>query len=180
MLILVSLCLLPKGSLAFCFEDAAEKYGINPLLLRSIARIESDMNPGATGRNPDGSMDLGLMQINTSWVGGLGLHSGSLLSDPCYNVMIGAQILRSCIDRHGYTWEAVGCYNAVSKEKRIAYAWKVFSVIDTALMLKGGDNHRSDRESSPKASHPRSALLRGGKSPSLSFCVRDTADPRTE
>jgi hypothetical protein len=31
--------------------------------------------------------------------------------------------------RYGYTWEAVGCYNASSKNKRNGYAYKVWRAI---------------------------------------------------
>jgi hypothetical protein len=54
------------------------------------------------------------------------LNREELIADPCYNVMAGARILRQCIDKHGYTWEAVGCYNAKSKGKRVGYSWRIF------------------------------------------------------
>lgn len=97
-----------------------------PYLLRSIATIESGMNPSARNLNRNGSTDLGLMQVNSSWIDKARLDKERLLSDACYNTLAGARILRGCIDQHGYTWEAVGCYNAASSDKRKVYAWKVF------------------------------------------------------
>lgn len=116
---------------AFCFDEAGKAFGINPFLLRGIARIESNLNPNAINRNTNGSVDIGLMQVNSSWVSNMGLDPGRLRSDPCYNVMAGSKILKLCIDRHGYTWEAVGCYNAVSRNKRVNYSWKVFGMLKT-------------------------------------------------
>jgi soluble lytic murein transglycosylase-like protein len=113
-------------SWAFCFEEAGRQYGVNPELLSSIAEVESRLRPEVVHRNENGSVDAGLMQINSCWTYKLGLNSGRLLSDPCYNVMTGARVLRQCIDRYGYTWEAVGCYNASSKDKRVDYSWKIF------------------------------------------------------
>jgi hypothetical protein len=111
---------------AFCFEEAGKMYGINPGLLQSIARVESRLDSKAMNFNKNGSADFGLMQINSAWIDTLQLDKAELLSDPCYNVMTGARILKECIGRWGYTWQAVGCYNATSKGKRIGYSWKIY------------------------------------------------------
>jgi hypothetical protein len=118
--------LLPVSAQAFCFEEAGAQYSINPQLLQSIARVESGLNPKAVNINKNGSADFGLMQINATWLNVLHLNREELLSDPCYNVMTGARILRTCIDRYGYTWEAVGCYNATGRSKRVDYSWKIY------------------------------------------------------
>jgi len=120
------LLLLPGTAFPFCFDEAGRTYGINPRLLRGIARVESNMNPEAVNRNSNGSIDLGLMQVNSFWLKTLGTTSQELTSDPCYNVMAGAWILKGCLDRHGETWEAVGCYNATSRNKRVNYSWKIY------------------------------------------------------
>jgi soluble lytic murein transglycosylase-like protein len=72
------------------------------------------------------------MQINTYWLTTARLDRERLLTDACYNTKAGARILRDCIDRHGYTWEAVGCYNATSSDKRRNYAWKVYRQLESA------------------------------------------------
>lgn len=118
--------LLPASAQAFCFEEAGAQYSINPQLLQSIARVESGLNPKAVNINKNGSADFGLMQINAAWLNVLHLTREDLLSDPCYNVMAGARILRACIDRYGYAWEAVGCYNATGRIKRVDYSWKIY------------------------------------------------------
>ena len=123
------LILLPSVAFAFCFEEAAQLYGLNATLLRSIAKVESNFNACAINVNKDGSYDLGVMQINSTWTQRLGLDGDKLLNNACYNVMTGAKILRKCIDRHGYTWEAVGCYNAVSTHHRVKYAWKIYEAL---------------------------------------------------
>ncbi len=120
------LLLVPCQALSFCFDEAGRTYGISPVLLRGIARVESDLNPGAVNRNANGSIDMGLMQVNSFWLKPLGTTSRELTTDPCYNVMAGAWILKGCLDRHGETWEAVGCYNATSRDKRVKYSWKIY------------------------------------------------------
>ncbi|OGW22166.1 MAG: hypothetical protein A2077_03825 [Nitrospirae bacterium GWC2_46_6] len=124
---------------AFCFEEAARTYGINQALIESIARTESNLNPKAVNKNLNGSMDMGLMQINSFWIKPLGLNAGELISNPCYNTMTGAKILKQCIDRYGYTWEAVGCYNATSKHKRANYSWKIFNALNKADRSADGE-----------------------------------------
>jgi soluble lytic murein transglycosylase-like protein len=122
--------LYPLLVIAFCFDEAAREYGINPNLLRSIARIESNNNPSAVNHNSNGSSDVGIMQINSSWIKTMGLEYQELLKNPCYNVMIGAKILKKCMDKHGYTWEAIGCYNAVNPYMRVKYSWRIFGELN--------------------------------------------------
>ena len=145
------LFLLPPPAHSFCFDEAGRAYGISPLLLRGIARVESSMNPAAINRNSNGSTDLGLMQVNSYWLKTLGTTSGELLRDPCYNVMAGAWILKGCIDRHGATWQAVGCYNATSRDKRVNYSWKVYREL---LKGAGTTARGSNSESGTLAAGP--------------------------
>jgi len=125
----LELFLLPGCAGAFCFEEAGNRYGINPVLLQAIARVESGMNPKVVNVNKNGSTDFGLMQINSSWIEPMKLYRQELLSNPCYNVMAGASILRGCIDKYGYNWQAIGCYNAVAITGRVDYSWKVYRAL---------------------------------------------------
>jgi len=112
-----------------CFASAAEQYKISERLLRVIAKDESNFNPAAINWNANGSYDFGVMQINSSWYKTLGPEQWSRLGDPCVNIYTGAGILAGCIGRFGYSWEAVGCYNAVSSGKRKNYAWKIYKAL---------------------------------------------------
>ncbi|NPV51714.1 MAG: lytic transglycosylase domain-containing protein [Candidatus Methanofastidiosum sp.] len=119
-----------------CIQSAGNYYRVNPLLLWGIAKVESGFNPFALNKNANGTYDIGIMQINSSWIPTLknyGLYDTKQLWDPCYNIYVGAWVLKQCIDRHGYTWEAVGCYNAVSTTKRVKYANKVYKVLEPYL-----------------------------------------------
>lgn len=114
-----------------CFAAAGQRYHIHPRLLQAIAQHESRMNPRAVNQNKDGSRDIGIMQINSRWLptlNNLGITSGQLW-DECFNIMIGAWVLAQNFQRLGYTWEAVGAYNARSSDKRIRYAWQVYHVL---------------------------------------------------
>lgn len=118
--------LLGADSFAFCFEEAGSLYGINPLILRAIAKVESNFNPAALHRNTNGTYDYGLMQINSSWAPILGRERWDLLGDACYNTMTGSWILATCMSKYGYTWKAIGCYNSQTPGKRDKYAQMVF------------------------------------------------------
>lgn len=100
---------------ADCWQLAGERYGIEPELLQAIAIVESNGNPKAINKNRDGSTDVGLMQINSIHFDALRkfrISQTDLLNDPCQSVMSGAWILAGQIQRFGYTWDAVGAYNA--------------------------------------------------------------------
>ena len=110
-----------------CWEDAANRYRVSSALLYAIARTESGLNPQAIGRNTNGSRDIGLMQINSAWLPTLASHGiGERdLYEPCTNIHVGAWILAGNVSRLGYTWEAVGAYNAASPSLRRNYVEKV-------------------------------------------------------
>lgn len=118
-----------------CWQSAAERYGIHPAILRAIAMTESAMNVLAVNRNSNGSVDVGLMQINSRWfprLAEMGIESEDLW-DGCTNIHVGAWVLAGYIRRFGYNWRAIGAYNAGpssspdSERKRINYAKRVFN-----------------------------------------------------
>ncbi|MBB1634731.1 MULTISPECIES: transglycosylase SLT domain-containing protein [Cupriavidus] len=116
-----------------CWTKAGERHGIDPLLLAAIAKVESSMNPRALNRNRNGTYDIGLMQINSSHLPRLlraGVTHERLIDEPCTSIDTGAAILADFIERHGYTWNAVGAYNAGSaparQPARKVYATKVW------------------------------------------------------
>ena len=114
---------------AFCFEEAGAMYGVSPVLLWAIAKVESNFDPTAINHNKNGSYDYGVMQINSSWYKTLGAERWDKLSDACMNVKIGAWVLSHCMKEKGYSWDGVGCYNARSPEKSRAYAEKVQKIV---------------------------------------------------
>lgn len=124
-----ALCAWPALAADLCFEQAGTRYGVSPLVLRAIARQESRMNPKALNRNRNGTRDIGIMQINSSWLGFLARYqiSEADLLDSCTNIHVGAWILGSNFQRMGVSWEALGAYNAVSPEKRARYASQVIN-----------------------------------------------------
>lgn len=130
----VALC-ISSGASA-CWQDAAAQYGMNPYLLYAIAKTESNLNPSAINRNKNGSYDIGLMQINSSWLPTLrkyGIEEAQLW-DACINIHVGAWVLAQNMRRMGNSWEAVGAYNARNSELRIKYAQKVYRNIPPEVL----------------------------------------------
>lgn len=119
-----------------CWDDAAQRYQVSSALLYAIARTESGLNPQAVGRNGNGSRDIGLMQINSSWLPTLASHGINErdLFEPCTNIHVGAWLLADSFSRRGATWDAVGAYNAACSQlrgkdcvdARARYAWRVY------------------------------------------------------
>ena len=99
-----------------------------PYMQFAIATTESGLKPTlVSAPNTNGTYDIGLMQINSSWLPKLRRYgiTESTLKDSCINLEVGAWILAGNMQRHGNTWKAVGAYNATSSEKQVAYAKKV-------------------------------------------------------
>ena len=125
--------LLPALAFADCIDDAAKYHQVDARLVRAIAQVESRMRPDAVGANTDGSTDIGLMQINSSWVPSLARYgiTRAHLFDACVNAYVGSWILSRNIQQLGLTWDAVGAYNAKSPAKRLIYAQKVYQALAT-------------------------------------------------
>ena len=115
---IVTLAALPAHA---CWHEAAARYRVSSELLYAIARTESALDPQGVGR------DIGLMQINSAWLPTLAAHGiGERdLFDPCTSIHVGAWILAGNVQRLGYTWDAVGAYNAANPALRRAYVDKV-------------------------------------------------------
>jgi soluble lytic murein transglycosylase-like protein len=124
-----------SGSAAACWEEAGARYGVNPYLLYAIAKTESSLNPKAINHNKNGSYDIGLMQINSSWFPTLRRHGveEKHLFDPCTSIHVGAWILARNMQRMGNSWDAVGAYNATKPDLRLKYAMKVYRNIPAAV-----------------------------------------------
>jgi soluble lytic murein transglycosylase-like protein len=96
------------------YIDAGEDFEIQPLLLKAIAQTESGQNPNALNcANKNGSCDYGIMQINSIHLPVLKTQGITIekLFDEKTNIRIGAQVLKGCIKKFGFTYKTLNCYN---------------------------------------------------------------------
>ena len=109
------------------FVKAGEYYHINPWILYSIAKVESNNNSSAVNKNRNGTVDVGIMQINSCHFQTLSKYgySPNDLFDANLNIHVGAWILSGCIAKHGYTVGALSCYNG---DKTGRYSKKVIEM----------------------------------------------------
>ena len=143
-LMVMSASLSPSREVDACLQQAANKHGVAYALLVAIAEQESSFNPNALRKpmaagNSDGSVDYGLMQINSSWLPTLRQYgvTASHLFQPCVNADIGAWILANNFKRLGVTWNAVGAYNAQTQWKRVRYATGVYQKLQRRFGANG-------------------------------------------
>jgi hypothetical protein len=98
----------------YCIGPAARHHHVNPSLLRAILKVESNLNPRVVGRNVNGTIDVGIGQINSrnfSLLAAYGIQPAHLL-DPCIGSYVAAWHLSKVIALHGNTWEAVARYHS--------------------------------------------------------------------
>ena len=129
----------PNAVLRSCWEQAADLHRVNPQVLVAIADVESNHRATALNKNQNGTVDIGIMQINSSWLPQLekfGITSRHLL-DPCINVHVAAWILSKNMEQFGETsWRAVGAYNATRDDLRLRYANKVHERLNKRLIVE--------------------------------------------
>ncbi|WP_408580787.1 lytic transglycosylase domain-containing protein [Burkholderia cepacia] len=165
----VALVAISGTARADCFAEAAQEYAVPEWLLRATAQVESRMKPDAQNGNSNGSVDYGLMQINSSWLPTLAKYgiSRDSLFDACTNVRVGAWVHRQNIDRLGWSWDAIGAYNvgcgsldaAECARRRRIYADKIYSASvspQQAISTPATRSRRSvARPTARASSHPQ-------------------------
>jgi len=113
-----------------CFDQAGKMYKVPPMLLQAIAWVESRYDKNAKNHNTNGSVDMGVMQINSLWLEPLSEYGVQKkhLYNACYNISVAAWILRKQINEVGYNWQAVAHYHSRTPEYGESYARKVARV----------------------------------------------------
>jgi soluble lytic murein transglycosylase-like protein len=161
-----------QAARATCWEEAARTYDIPVSVLKAVAQTESQLRPGATHRNQDGTHDIGLMQINSAWLPALAQYGieESDLRNACTNLKVGAWILARNAMRLGWNWDAIGAYNVgcarlggqECDRRRSNYAWKIHRALNAVPKVQAA--------SDPHATH--AAASEGAQSPVRNAAAR--------
>lgn len=123
------------ASLLACMLAAALRYNIPPRVLPAIWEVERGRT-GLSQPNTDGSVDMGLMQINSLWIPLLARITrlppsqvkSRLVSDNCFNVTASALILRTFLNEtHGDLLRAIGNYHSHTPTLNHLYQQKVLA-----------------------------------------------------
>lgn len=112
---------------------------VAPSTMLKIAQVESSLDPTKKHVNKDGTVDYGLMQINSKNFDWLGLTKEAAM-DPCRSIAASAQLLAS-----------FSRYNSGSPTRSLGYALKVQGVPGDAApqaikVTPVVSKHRSDTE----------------------------------
>lgn len=123
-----------------CIEKASQEYSVPAPVIGAVYLTEKgkvgQAKPNYTTRNGVSyvsSYDLGLMQINTVHLDTLSKSYGVdkrvvahyLKNDACYNINMGAYLLRNHIERKNSIWGGVAAYHSKTPSVGQAYLQKI-------------------------------------------------------
>ena len=114
-----------------CVSAAAQYHGVNPWVLRAILKVESDFNPRAVNRNANGSVDVGMAQINSihfAELGRWGIAPANLM-DGCVATYVAAWHLARQVRRYGNSWFGIASYHSTSPCQNTRYARLVWNAL---------------------------------------------------
>ena len=97
------------------FLKYEKEFGISYFLMKSIALTENaGFDNDAIMKNENGTIDIGLMQINSMWKYWLPEENitHQKLKDPDFNIKIAYTIVSKIIEQHGYSWDSIGRYHS--------------------------------------------------------------------
>jgi soluble lytic murein transglycosylase-like protein len=116
LLVLGSACAVAQTGKTECISAAATYHGVNPHLLVAVLSVESGLNPHAIGKNTNGTIDMGMAQINSMHLPELQRYgvTQTHLFDPCRASYIAAWFLRRGLDRYGYSWYGAATYHSTT------------------------------------------------------------------
>jgi len=122
-----------------CINQAALHHHVPATMIISVMQIENGRNGDAI-KNKNGSYDLGVMQINTTWLSSLkkyGITRAGLQHDACLNVDVGTWILAHSIAKSD-GWQGVGNYHSATPKFNRIYSQKVKAKYDYTLAVIQG------------------------------------------
>jgi soluble lytic murein transglycosylase-like protein len=114
-----------------CVKPAAEYHGVNPWILLAILKVESNFSAAAVNRNNNGTLDIGMAQINSVHFAKLSQYgiTPTQLMDGCVSTYVAAWHLRQQIAKYGNTWFGVAAYHSASPCLNQRYGSMLWNVL---------------------------------------------------
>ena len=144
-----------------------------------MLKVESDLRPWAFGRNTNGTVDMGMAQINSIHLPELARHGiqSQHLFDPCVASYVAAWLLRRNIDRHGLTWFGVAAYHSLTPEHNQRYQGLLMKVLypDVAASRRAAAAAKSATANTHSVANTRASTFTGYNANSNGNANMDTA-----
>ena len=114
-----------------CISPASEFHQVNGWVLASILKVESSFNPKALNRNRNGTVDVGIGQINSLHFKELSKYgiSPESLQDACIGTYVAAWHLAKQKKTYGNTWFAIGAYHSATPYFNSRYQALVYNTM---------------------------------------------------
>lgn len=111
-----------------CVMAVSQRYQVSVQIIAGILAQEHG-KLGQRSYNRNGTYDMGPMQVNSYWLPFLhryGVSEAHMLHHGCYNVAVGAWIVRyEQARKKGDIWQAVGRYHSPDPGRAAGYALRV-------------------------------------------------------
>ncbi|EHJ2437158.1 TPA: lytic transglycosylase domain-containing protein [Salmonella enterica subsp. enterica serovar Bahrenfeld] len=120
-----------------CVHDSAQRYHLPEKLILAVINVEGGRN-GLVSHNENGTVDLGIMQINSIHINelkGTGIKYNDILYKACTNIDVGTWLLRKKFsEKKDYResdnwWQAVGNYHSKTPKFNHLYQTKVWAQV---------------------------------------------------
>ena len=127
-----------------CINAASRAHRVPAVLLVMLLRVEGG-RLGAVSQNTNDTVDIGPMQVNSTWVHKMAQRWGAsddgaykaMRDNLCANVEAGAWILRAGLDEaHGDLWEGVAFYHSHSPEHQKRYLGLLWDQVAKLKLLQ--------------------------------------------
>ena len=128
-------------SLPPCTLEYAAYYQVPVAIIQAVATQEGGRN-GLIKKNKNGSYDLGIMQINSSWFApgnpvdlrARGITPRRVVYDACVNVAVGTWILSQYYRRMGDWGKALAAYNAGPGNWKAGAGYLFYSTLEPRIV----------------------------------------------
>lgn len=115
-----------------CINHAAVRYHVPAELILAVIKVEGGRN-GSVSTNKNGSVDYGVMQINSLWLTQLkpyGYSAQDLQFNACKNVEAGTWILSQALSSGDSVRQGIGNYHSHTPQLNQKYHLRVTQLLD--------------------------------------------------